>query len=44
MDVYFILFIVSSNYASLSAFQLNVTEEITCKGSFLLSGSRWASQ
>ena len=25
MDVYFILFIVSSNYASLSAFQLNVT-------------------
>ena len=25
MDVYFILFIVSSNYAALSAFQLNVT-------------------
>ena len=40
MDVYFILFIVSSNYASLSAFQLNVTEEITCKGSLLRRGSR----
>ena len=44
MDVYFILFIVSSNNASLSAFQLNVTEEITCKGSLLHRGSRWVSQ
>ena len=27
MDIYFILFIVSCNYASLSDFQLNVTEK-----------------
>jgi len=38
-------FVCSINYAAyLSAFELNVTEEISCKGSLLLRGSRWVFQ